>query len=113
VSVKPKETEDLKYRNPVNLARINLNEAKVEEIQSQSRVQYLMRREKEMMRKVLQARELATKIENNVKNKRGVRSLEHLVETLDNKNLASRRQSYLTVNEEDAKRKKEGLAYDL
>jgi len=65
------------------------------------------------MRKVLQARELATKIENNVKNKRGVRSLEHLVETLDNKNLSARRQSYLTVNEEDAKRKKEGLAYDL
>ena len=68
----------------MNLARVNLNEAKVEEIQSQSRVQYLMRREKDMMRKVLQARELANKIENNVKNKRAKAQLFHTVETLDN-----------------------------
>jgi hypothetical protein len=50
-----------------------------------------MRREKEMMRKVLQARELANKIENNVKDKRAKRQLFHTVDMLDDQNLSARR----------------------
>jgi hypothetical protein len=40
-----KDALDARFNREANIARINLNEAKVEEIQSTNRVNYLMQRE--------------------------------------------------------------------
>ena len=65
-----KDALDARFNREANIARINLNDAKVEEIQSTNRVNYLMQREQNMMRKIYKARELANRIESNIKNKR-------------------------------------------